>query len=658
MQVGASKISVRDEVSELRNEVEALRAQLKDQKQAAEDYKFFLELHSEICWTAAPDGRILVFDQRWYALTGRVGEQVPDEAWIQVQHPEDQPHVADAWRRSVVSGEPFDVEHRICVADGSVRWMRSRAVPHRNATGEIVRWYGTTKDIHEPKQTSAGIEPGSAVSTSSEQQRSLEREPFPTDAILQMVIDNVPGLVSYIDLDTRYRFANRQYQDWFNIWPLVGRKVPDVVGEPAFRLARPYFNRAMAGERVQFEEFLPYTTARPRHVDITYAPDIAEDGTVRGIVTMVQDITDRKHMEEQLRHSKERLQQVFAQAPVAVAVLRGPEFVFELANTSYQEFFPGRELLGRPLLDAVPEISAAILTVLERVLASGEPVVVHEFLVPIDSHRNGLVEDCWFTFVYQPLREIDGTVAGVVVVAVDVTQQVRARRELERVNRELEEFAYVASHDLQEPLRMVNIYSQLLLKNFVNNHPDAAEYAGFVRQGVSRMETLIRDLLTYSRIVQRDEMPVGSADLSAALEEAQAVLKERIKETNATITAEALPSVYGETKQLSHVFQNLLSNSLKYRKKSVAPDIHITAVPSGEQWTIAVRDNGIGFEPQYSERIFGLFKRLHKDEYPGTGLGLAICQRIVERYGGRMWAQGRPGEGATLFFMLPVTKKN
>jgi light-regulated signal transduction histidine kinase (bacteriophytochrome) len=136
------------------------------------------------------------------------------------------------------------------------------------------------------------------------------------------------------------------------------------------------------------------------------------------------------------------------------------------------------------------------------------------------------------------------------------------------------------------------------------------------------------------------------------------VLSARTAESGAVITADPLPTVRGDTKQLAHVFQNILSNSLKYRRVDVVPAIHISAEQSGDDWIVSVRDNGIGFDPQYSQRIFGLFKRLHREEYPGTGLGLAICQRIVSRYGGRMWAEGRLGEGATFWFSLPGVAEN
>jgi light-regulated signal transduction histidine kinase (bacteriophytochrome) len=171
------------------------------------------------------------------------------------------------------------------------------------------------------------------------------------------------------------------------------------------------------------------------------------------------------------------------------------------------------------------------------------------------------------------------------------------------------------------------------------------------------MEWLIQDLLAYSRVIHMEGAPAGRADLNRSLSDALKTMEARISETNARVTAASLPVVAGDAARFTHVFQNMLSNALKYRHAHIAPEIDISARWDGANWIISARDNGIGFEPQYAQKIFGLFKRLHKDEFSGTGLGLAICQRIIERYGGRIWADGIPGQGAVFHFALPAVEK-
>lgn len=283
-------------------------------------------------------------------------------------------------------------------------------------------------------------------------------------------------------------------------------------------------------------------------------------------------------------------------------------------------------------------------------IASGEPF---EMIYPMKGADGAY---CSFLTRAEPVRDADSRVVRWFGTNTDITGQRRTEEALRRMNRELEEFAYVASHDLQEPLRMVNIYTQLILKRLGGEDTELNVYSGFVRQGVIRMGTLIGDLLKFSSTVHEDELPMENANLSAALAEAISVLKNRIEESGAVITAQPLPTVLGDSAQLAHVFQNLLSNALKYRQTERTLQIDVSVEGSDEDWVVSVRDNGIGFAPQYAERIFGLFKRLHKSDYPGTGLGLALCKRIIERYGGIMWADGRPGEGATFYFSLPKLK--
>jgi PAS domain S-box-containing protein len=499
-----------------------------------------------------------------------------------------------------------------------------------------VRWFGTCTDIEEQKQAEA----------------HLRQQWHTFDAALS----NSPDFTYIFDLRGRFTYINRAL---LTLWQ---KSFDEAVGKDFLELQYPPELAARLQRQIQqvidtkaaVRDETPFTgpTGETRHYEYIFVPVFSERGSVEAVAGATRDVTERRQIERALAESEQKLQQVFRQAPVAIVVFRGRDLVVELANPFYQDLLPGRELVGHRLAEIVPEVGQTLWGALNSVLNTGQPFVANELHIPYDANRDGNVEDHWFNVAYNPLREMDGSVVGVIAVLTEVTAHVLARQDLERANRELEEFAYVSSHDLQEPLRMVNVYTQLLIRRHVGEQPQAKQYAAIIHQGVNRMEALIHDLLTFSRTIHSEESPVGIADLSAALAEATSVLRDRIEKSGASIAAPLLPSVRGDTVQLTHVFQNLLSNALKYQSNGKRPEVQISAECDGTNWTIAVRDNGIGFEPQYAERIFGLFKRLHKEDYPGTGLGLAICRRIIERHGGRIWAESEPSKGSTFYFSL------
>jgi chemotaxis family two-component system sensor kinase Cph1 len=261
------------------------------------------------------------------------------------------------------------------------------------------------------------------------------------------------------------------------------------------------------------------------------------------------------------------------------------------------------------------------------------------------------------------VRDVFGVPQYEIAIFDDITERKnaeaalrQAHEELKRSNAELEQFAYVASHDLQEPLRMVASYTQLLGRRYESKlDADAREFMAYIVDGATRMKQLIEDLLAYSRvgIKSEDFKPVSS---EAALRRALFNLRAAIDESGAVVTHDTMPTVHADEVQLGQLFQNLMGNALKFRSASV-PRIHIGVAEKDSEWEFEVRDNGIGIEPQYFERIFMVFQRLHnKGEYPGTGIGLAICKKVVERHGGRIWVESRLGEGSSFHFTLPKAR--
>ena len=260
-------------------------------------------------------------------------------------------------------------------------------------------------------------------------------------------------------------------------------------------------------------------------------------------------------------------------------------------------------------------------------------------------------------------KDSSGKPIGFRGIVRDVTERKRAEEalkekteELARSNRDLEQFAYVASHDLQEPLRMVTSYVQLLARRYKGKlDSDADEFIGFAVDGATHMWKLINDLLTYSRVGMRGK-ELEPTDCETILNQSLNNLKVAIEEKGAVVTHDPLPTVMAESPQLGQLFQNLIGNAIKFRGNE-PPRIHVSASRNGNGWTFSVRDNGMGIAPEYAERIFIIFQRLHnRKEYPGTGIGLAICKKIVERHGGRIWVESEVGKGATFYFTLPASK--
>jgi PAS domain S-box-containing protein len=374
-------------------------------------------------------------------------------------------------------------------------------------------------------------------------------------------------------------------------------------------------------------------------------------------IAVYEDITARRQAEEALRLSEERFRRTFQLAGTGLAHV-GLDGRFVRVNPRLCEVlgYSEAELRTMTAKDISHPEDRDLADAPRARLLAGE----------IDSARlekryirkDGRV--VWMALAIAFERDPEGRPLYAISILDDITERKQAEaalreahEELKRSNSELEQFAYVASHDLQEPLRMVSSYTQLLGRRYGGKlDSDAREFMGYIVDGAARMKQLIEDLLAYSRVgtKAKDFKPL---DLERSLARALANLKAAIDESGAVVSYDPLPELAADPVQIAQVFQNLIGNALKFRSEA-APRIHVAAAEKPEAWEFAVRDNGIGIEPQYFERIFMLFQRLHnKGEYPGTGIGLAIVKKVVERHGGLVRVESKPGEGSAFIFTLP-----
>jgi two-component system, chemotaxis family, sensor kinase Cph1 len=262
----------------------------------------------------------------------------------------------------------------------------------------------------------------------------------------------------------------------------------------------------------------------------------------------------------------------------------------------------------------------------------------------------------WHLGRVTPLLDDGGKAWQWLGTASDIETQKRAEQALRRSNEELQQFAFAASHDLQEPLRNISTFTQLLARRYGTQlDEEAQEYIRFAVEGAQRMNALIHDLLTYARVSMQEAAP-HRVSMESVLLSVLNNLRLAVEESQAVITHEKLPDVTANTMQMFQLLQNLISNAVKYRNPDRQLKVHIEAVEAPGEWIFSVQDNGQGFDPAYSERIFGVFHRLHSREIPGTGIGLSICKRIVERHGGHIWVKSRPGQGSTFYFSIPALR--
>ena len=425
--------------------------------------------------------------------------------------------------------------------------------------------------------------------------------------------------------------------------------------------------RAVNGERVLDEE---WQVRRSDGTEVlvrgSAVPVFASDGRQLGAAMTVRDITEQRRLQRQVEHERAQLQQILMEAPAAISATEGPGHVVVMENAISRQLIGGRSMVGLTVRDILPADEAShFIALQDRVYQTGEPFVGRELHVRFDRDNDGELEEGYFNFVYQPLHDADGRVYGILTHAVEVTDQVLARQqveqkaeelarlthELERSNRELDQFAYVASHDLKAPLRGIANLTQWIEEDLGDRVTgDSREHMELLKGRVHRMEALIEGILSYSRAGRVREKP-ERIDVGKLLAESVELLSPP-PETE-IIVADGMPTIETERVPLQQVFLNLIGNAIKYNQRPGAR-VEITAQPVGGWYRFSIADNGPGIAPQYQEKIWQIFQTLAaRDKVEGTGIGLSVVRKIVEARGGRTWLESEVGRGSTFHFTWP-----
>jgi PAS domain S-box-containing protein len=579
------------------------------------------------------------YSPRWKEMLGYAEEEIGDTLgeWETRLHPEDRDR-AFATLQEYLTGKraAFEFEHRLRHRDGSYRWILSRGVAVWGDGGKPVRMAGSHVDLTDRRQAEQAL-----------------RE---SESKLRAFITNVPAILFSIDRGGVITMAEGRGMEVLKFIKggIVGHSVAELYGDMPGVVES--VKRALAGE-----SFSTTMQLAQLFYEVAYSPVKAPDGAVTGVIGVAHDITKRHKAEQALEISERRVRLIIESAYDAYVAMDAEGGIVDW-NPQAERIFGWRreEAVGRSLSETIipARMREQHMKGLVDYLHTGEGPVLNRRIELPALHRDGREFPVELTI--SPMR-IEETVIFSAFIH-DISERILAKEALERTaaellrsNAELEQFAYIASHDLQEPLRMVASYTQLLERRYADRLDAAGrEFIGYAVDGARRMQQFITGLLRYSRVGTEPRV-LEEVNLREAFDDAVANLRVAIEESGATVEARDLPVVQGDPRQLPQLFQNLIGNALKFRKPDRVPRVEVWAEPEGEGWRVSVRDNGIGLNPKFYERVFVIFQRLHtRDEYEGSGLGLAICKKIVERHGGRVWVESMEGEGATFSFTLPA----
>ena len=470
--------------------------------------------------------------------------------------------------------------------------------------------------------------------------------------LFQQTLVSIGDAVISIDTEKRIRFMNRLAEE------MTGWREKDAKDKPiheVFRIVREGSNSPAeipldkvfeTGNIVGLMNHTELITKDGRRIPIddSVSPIKDDDGQLVGAVLVFRDITERRRTELALEAAEKRSRTILESITEAF-VLLDRNWRFTVVNRAAETLFntPASELLGKDHWKLYPRsLGTPVETFFRKAMSDGIPVHFENHYKPWDR---------WFEINAYPSAE------GLAVYTRDITDRKRSEAALRRLNEDLTHFTFAATHDIREPLRMMTVYVQLLQRKLgplIDS--EAQTFVEHVVNGGQRISRLIDALLQFTRMGEVDEAAPASGNAEVAFIEALEDLQITIRETGAKVDHDPLPSVKADHTALSQLFQNLISNAIKYRKNDISPEIQISAARDGDKWIFSVTDNGIGIASEHFEQIFVPFKRLHGADVAGTGIGLATCKRIVERYGGRIWVESEPQNGSTFRFTLEAAE--
>jgi PAS domain S-box-containing protein len=559
---------------------------------------------------------------------------------------------------------------------------------YRNAGTEVVYVHF----VYEAFRDGEGEITGVMVVASDVTEEILTRNKLQeSENKIRSLIESAPFPIGvYEGREMRITMVNQAIIDvWGRGQNLVGKTYAEVLPELASQEIYPQLDTVfLTGKpfhaRNQRVDLVVDGKPRTFYFNYSFTPLFDANGAVYGVMNTAADVTDLNVAKLKVETSERNFRNMVKQAPVAMSIMMGPEHVVEVANDLILELWGKSEesVLHKPIFEGLPDARGQGLEqLLNNVYTTGETFVANE--LPIVLLRKGKYETVYQNFVYEPYRDSTGQVLGVLAITIDVTAQVLSRREIEEVvkerteslrktNAELSQFAYITSHDLQEPARKISTFIDMLAKAMGDNiDPRAKNYLHKIDTSATRMLTLIRDVLTFSQL-SKSSYRFEKVDLNKILDEVKNDFELLIEQTGCAIESDTLPDIDAIPVQMSQLFSNLISNALKFIRPGVDTCLTIRsailhdretipelphATPAVKYCQISFQDNGIGFSQTHAEQIFNIFQRLHtRSEYQGTGIGLAMCKKIAENHGGHISATSSPGQGATFKVILPMTQ--